>query len=56
MIAANTTTLTTIERTEITPCAVGSTAVGCVAASMNPYKDEIWKGTKDYEEAMSRAE
>ena len=22
----------------------------------NPYKDEIWKGTKDYEEAMSRAE
>ena len=22
----------------------------------NPYKEEIWKGTKDYEEAMSRAE
>ena len=22
----------------------------------NPYKDEIWKGTKDYEESMSRAE
>ena len=27
-----------------------------VKLKKNPYKDEIWKGTKDYEEAMSRAE
>lgn len=27
-----------------------------VATKTNPYKNEIWKGTKDFEEAMARAE